>query len=106
MNKYNVKDYIKGWFIGDFEPTILRSKDFEIAIKEYEAGTIEDEHYHKEAVEYTIVLDGTIKMSGVEYGRHDIIEIEKMETNVFESITDSRLLVVKTPSVNGDKYIV
>ena len=84
----------------------MKTTDFEVAIKEYKAGTVEDEHFHKEAIEFTIVLDGTITMNGVEHKRNDICLIEKNETNIFESITDSRLLVIKTPSVNGDKYIV
>lgn len=104
--KKNVSEFTKGWFIGNFEPSLLKSKDFEVAIKEYKAGTVEDEHFHKEAIEFTIVLDGTITMNGVEHGRNDICLIEKNETNIFESITDSRLLVIKTPSVNGDKYVV
>ena len=104
--KKNVSDFTKGWFIGNFEPSLLKSKDFEVAIKEYKAGTVEDEHFHKEAIEFTIVLDGIITMNGKEYFRNDICLIEKNETNIFESITDSRLLVIKTPSVNGDKYLV
>lgn len=102
----NVSEFTKGWFIGNFEPSLLKTTDFEVAIKEYKAGTVEDEHFHKEAIEFTIVLDGTITMNGVEHNRNDICLIEKNETNIFESITDSRLLVIKTPSVNGDKYIV
>jgi quercetin dioxygenase-like cupin family protein len=106
MKIYNLKDFTKGWFIGQFDPSILQTDNFEVAVKEYESGTIEDAHYHKEAVEFTIVLDGKIKMNGSEYGPNDIIEIERGESNVFESITDSRLLVIKTPSVKGDKYLL
>lgn len=104
--KKNIKDFVKGWFIGDFEPTILKTKDFEVGIKEYDAGIIEEKHFHKEAVEFTIVLDGIIRMNGIEYYRNDIIQVDKNEINQFESITTSRLLVIKTPSVNNDKYIV
>ena len=39
--KKNVSDFTKGWFIGNFEPSLLKSKDFEVAIKEYKAGTVE-----------------------------------------------------------------
>lgn len=102
----NINDFTKGWFIGDFEPSLLKTTDFEVAVKEYKAGDSEDNHLHKEAIEFTIVLDGTIMMNGIEYNRNDIIRIEKNEATKFESITDSRTLVVKTPSVKGDKYII
>lgn len=106
MKKYNLNDFFKGWFIGDFEPSILPTNDFEVAVKEYKAGDSEANHLHKEAIEFTMVLDGVIMMNGVEYHKNDIIQIEKYEETKFESITDSRTLVVKTPSVKGDKYIV
>ena len=33
MENNNLNNFIKGWFIGDFKPTILNTSDFEIAIK-------------------------------------------------------------------------
>jgi len=104
--KSNVNDYIKGWFIGNFEPSLLKTNDFEVGIKEYEAGTVESEHLHKIATEFTIVLDGTITMNGVEYNRNDICMIEPNKVNIFKSVTDSRLLIVKTPCTPDDKYII
>jgi anti-sigma factor ChrR (cupin superfamily) len=106
MKIKNINDFFKGWFIGDFEPTMLKTTDFEVAVKEYSAGDLESNHVHKEAVEFTMVLDGTISMNGIEYSKNDIILIEKGEATEFKSITDSRTLVVKTPSVKGDKYIL
>ena len=31
MNKYNLKDFFKGWFIGNFEPTLDNTDDFELS---------------------------------------------------------------------------
>ena len=33
MKKYNLKNMIKGWFIGKFEPTLLDTDLFEVAVK-------------------------------------------------------------------------
>ena len=33
MKKDNLKNFIKGWFIGDFNPTLLLTENFEVAIK-------------------------------------------------------------------------
>jgi len=106
MKKNNLKDFFKGWFIGDFEPSLLRSPDFEVAVKDYSAGDKENKHVHKKAVEFTVVLDGVISMNDVKYFKNDIITIDKYESTIFKSITDSRTLVIKTPSVKGDKYII
>ena len=37
MKKYNLKDFEKGWFIGNFKPTILNSKKFEICSSSYKS---------------------------------------------------------------------
>ena len=35
MKKSKIDSFTKGWFIGDFKPTLLRTKDFEAAMKFY-----------------------------------------------------------------------
>lgn len=105
MEKTDLSGYTKGWFIGDFEPSLFQTKDFEVAIKEYEKGVIEDAHYHKEAVEFTVVLDGKVKMNDTILTRNEVMRVDKNDISKFECLEDARLLVIKTPSVKGDKYI-
>jgi quercetin dioxygenase-like cupin family protein len=95
---------IKGWFVGDFEPSVLRSKDFEVALKYYRAGEQEDEHHHRVAIEITVVVSGKVKMLGRIWEAGDIVVVEPGEASSFEAITDSANVVVKMPSVTGDKY--
>jgi len=45
-----------GWFIGDFEPSVLRTSDFEVCYKEHKKGEDWPRHYHKEATEYNLLL--------------------------------------------------
>jgi HAD superfamily hydrolase (TIGR01509 family) len=97
-------DMIGGWFVGDFYPNILHSKDFEVGIKFYKAGDKEDWHVHKIGTEITVILDGSAKMLGEIYRNGDIILLEPGNGTSFEAITDLRTIVVKTPSVIGDKY--
>lgn len=103
MNIYNIKDYIKGWVIGNFEPSLYKS-DIEVGLKEYKKGDIEDEHYHKLSKEYTIVVSGVIKMNNIEYKKGDIIEVLEYESVAFECIDDAITVVIKTKSIPGDKY--
>ena len=97
-------DMIGGWFVGDFYPNILRSKDFEVGIKFYKAGDKEDWHVHKIGTEITVILDGTVKMRDEVYRNGDIILLEPGNGTAFEALTDVKTVVVKTPSLIGDKY--
>ena len=106
MKKYNIDDFKGGWFIGDFEPTILRTKDFEISIRHYKAGDEEEKHVHKVADEYTAVIVGTVEMNGVQYHPKDVVLIEKGEVVKFSVLTDAITIAVKVPSIIGDKYVV
>ena len=106
MKKYSIGDFKGGWFIGDFEPTILRTKDFEISIRHYKAGDEEEKHVHRVADEYTVVIVGTVEMNDVEYKEKDVVLIEKGEVVKFRVITDAITIAVKVPSIIGDKYIV
>jgi len=105
MKKHNLKDFIKGWYIGDFEPTISPSKDFEIAIKRYKRGDSEESHVHKISTEYTTIVTGEVLMNDIVYKEDDIIVIEPGEYTDFHCLTDVITCVVKTPSSKNDKYI-
>ena len=94
-----------GWFIGNFEPTLLNTSLFEIAVKRYNAGDNEKSHYHKQATEFTVILNGEVEMAGKRFVDGDIIRIEKNEATDFLAITDVITVVVKMPSVANDKFI-
>lgn len=96
----------RGWFIGDFEPTVLRLKDAEVAVKSYLAGEVEAAHVHRIATEITVVVNGEIRMNGLNYGPGSILTIEPGEVALFSAVTDAVTVVVKTPSVAHDKYEV
>src|SRR5476651_2689608 len=106
METYQLKDMVKGWFIGDFEPSLLRTKDFEVAVKEYKAGDHEQNHYHKTATEFTIIVNGEAEMFNSRFGKGDIICVQPGETTGFRAITDVVTVVVKCPSVTEDKFMV
>lgn len=105
MKKFNVKDFKLGWFIGNFEPTLFPSKDFEVAIKRYKSGDKEESHMHKISTEYTIIVSGNVLMNDVLYKEDDIIVIEPGEYTDFECLEDVVTCVVKVPSSKNDKYV-
>jgi quercetin dioxygenase-like cupin family protein len=94
----------RGWFVGDFSPGVLKTAAAEVAVKRYAAGEREGRHYHAVATEVTCVVSGRVRMSGVELGPGDIVALDPGEATEFEALTDAVTVVVKTPSVAGDKY--
>lgn len=106
MKKYRLEKFIGGWFIGDFKPSLIRTKDFEVAIKKYKKGDKEKAHVHKIADEFTIATVGSFKINGKVFKTGDIAWIKKGEIAEFEALEDTTNTVVKIPSVIGDKYEV
>lgn len=78
----------------------------EVAVKSYNKGDYEEKHYHKIATELTVIIQGRVKMNGVEYQKGDIIVMEPMEATDFECLEDgTQNVVVKYPGANNDKYL-
>ncbi|MDO8260912.1 MAG: hypothetical protein Q7T50_05470, partial [Candidatus Magasanikbacteria bacterium] len=62
MDFHKLKNFKKGWILGDFEPSIFRVKHFEVCIKRYDAGYIDNPHFHKVAKEITVIISGKFKI--------------------------------------------
>jgi hypothetical protein len=105
VKTYNLDDMIKGWFVGNFIPTVYSTNDVEVAIKRYKAGDHESTHFHKVATEITVINDGEVKMNGMIYKAGTIIVIEPNQATDFFAITDVTTTVVKIPGANDDKYL-
>jgi quercetin dioxygenase-like cupin family protein len=96
---------VKGWFVGNFTPTVLATNHVEVAVKKYKAGDYELPHYHKIATEITVITDGQVEMNGITYSAGSIIVIEPNQATDFLALTDATITVVKYPGVNDDKYL-
>lgn len=94
----------RGWFVGKFLPTALSTELCEVAVKEYKEGDYEEKHMHKVGTEVSVIIKGKVLMNGKEYGEGDIIVMEPGEATDFKALTDAKNVVVKVPSVKGDKY--
>src|SRR5882757_4298466 len=105
LKRYKLDDFTKGWFVGNFSPTLLATDAVEVAVKHYRAGEAESAHYHKVATELTLIVSGRVRMSGEEFGAGEIIKIEPGQATDFVPLTDTITVVVKLPCVSGDKYL-
>ncbi len=106
MKISKLNEMTRGWFIGDFEPSIIRTKAFEVGILTHKKDEDWGEHYHKIATEYNILLKGKMSINGTVLNEGDIFILEPMETALPIFMEDCVVLCVKVPSVIGDKYLV
>ena len=104
MKVFKESDMIKGWFVGDFSPVCYNDKNCEVAVKRYKSGDYESFHHHRVATEITFIISGKVEMNGSIYSQGDIILIEPKEGTDFKALEDTINVVVKVPSVKGDKY--
>lgn len=105
MKLLQEKDLIRGWFVGNFTPTIFDTDNCEVAVKRYKKGDYEQFHHHKIATEITMIISGKVKMNGQVYKKGDIILVSPNEGTDFKALTNTTNVVVKVPCVKGDKYI-
>ncbi len=106
MKTAKLSEMTKGWFIGNFEPSLFKTNVAEVAVKTYNKGDFEEMHYHKIATEYTCIISGRVKMNGTEYVAGDIIVMEPGESTDFECLENGTTnVVVKMPGANNDKYL-
>lgn len=105
MKKYDLNTFIKGWFVGNFEPSLIKTNDVEVGVKIYKAGDYESSHYHKVATEITVIVSGEVEMNGVKYVSGDVIVTEPNERTDFKCLTDVVTTVVKYPGASNDKYV-
>nr|WP_315848235.1 hypothetical protein [uncultured Rhodoferax sp.] len=105
MKTARLENMFKGWFVGNFDPTLIRTNDVEVAVKEYLKGDREDRHYHKISTEITVISGGRVRMNGIEYVKGDIVVIEPNQSTDFEALEDTITTVVKFPGANNDKYM-
>ena len=106
MQKLNLSKFTKGRFIGDFEPSLHKTQDFEVAVKNYKQWDHEEKHYHKIATEYTIINQWKFRMGDTILSPWDIMIISPNEATDFECLEDGSNTVVKIPCIKGDKYLV
>ncbi|WP_207551960.1 cupin domain-containing protein [Vibrio sp. 10N.222.47.A9] len=105
MDKHNINDFVRGWFVGGFEPTLFKTTDVEVAIQKFKKGDKEASHCHKIATEITMIVTGKAKMKNIVLNAGDILRINPGEYTDFEALEDTVTTVVKLPGALNDKYL-
>lgn len=117
MKITNIDKFIKGWFIlgKDMEPKIYES-DIEVGYHQHKKGDFAERHFHAHSDEINLIVGGQCRFRFFakdlkEY--HDVIlqpgeilTIEPYEIVEFHADEDCGVVIVKTKSVKGDKYVI
>lgn len=103
---YNIKDFKGGWFIGNFEPSLIRTEGFEVGVNFHPSGSYWAPHYHKVATEITYLMSGRMEICGKTIEAGQLFVIPPLEPAAPIFLTDCHVVIVKTPSVPGDKYLL
>jgi hypothetical protein len=104
MNVSNINDYVKGWFVGDFNPSLFKNPFFEIGHHKHKRGEETFPHFHKVTTELNYIVRGELIASGKHLKEGDMWTYEKNEVSAVEFLTDVELIVIRWPSIPSDKY--
>ena len=105
LSSCKLDSFTKGWFVGNFNPTLCKTEDVEVAVKHYKKGDNESSHYHKVATEITVICQGSVKMNDQIFSSGDIITIPPLQKTDFHALEDTITCVVKIPGASNDKYV-
>lgn len=106
MKTDKLSKMVNGWFIGNFDPSIIKTDVVEVGVKTFYKGNYESSHYHKEIIEITVVINGKVKMFGQVFEKDDIIVVEPYDVTDFVALEDTVCVVAKFPGLLNNKFIV
>ena len=106
MDIIKMETMMGGWFIGNFKPSAYKTDRFEVCYKHHLKGEKWETHYHKEGTEINYLVNGKMIIQNKELNTGDIFILKPYEIADPIFIEDCTVLIVKTPSVSGDKYII
>lgn len=99
----NLSEMKRGWLVGDFAPSVLRTSDFEVGILEHKKGELWSPHVHYIATEINVLISGLMSINNINIEPNVIFTVPKglLTRAVFHE--DCKILCIKTPSDTNDK---
>jgi dTDP-glucose pyrophosphorylase len=106
MKLYRLKDFTRGWFIGDFEPSILKNTGIELGFMTHKKGEIIKFHYHEHCIEINLLVKGRVLNCGKIIEQGDIFVFDKNSPACPIFLEDSEIVCFKSKPSNTDKVIM
>jgi hypothetical protein len=105
LERIEVRDFKKGWLVGNFEPTLYHTGAVEVGLKSFRAGETEPAHFQRIAHELSVVVTGRCRLGDMILEEKEGVLIPPLEVADFEALTDCEIIVVKWPSIAEDKEL-
>ena len=106
MEIRKLSEFVGGWFVGDFQPTLLRTADFEVAWKVHTRKEGVAPHLHRRVTEYNLLAHGSMTVNGVLLEERDLFVLHPGErVDVVIHTDEVHVVCVKVPSDPTDKEL-
>src|SRR5271155_1826632 len=106
MDVRKLSEFIGGWVIGDFEPTLLKTSSFEVGWKTHTRDEGVEPHLHRKVTEYNLLAHGSMTVNGVHLEEHDLFVLhpgERIDIDIHKE--EDHVVCVKVPSIPADKEL-
>lgn len=104
MEVLKLTDFTRGWIIGNFEPSLLKTRDFEVGVLIHKKHEVWPKHYHKVGTEYNVLISGSMTIANTTISPGDVFVFNPMDVADPVFHEDCIVVCVKVPSMPGDKY--
>lgn len=104
---FKLEQFLNGWIIGNFEPSILKNSGVELAVMNKQKGVgIHDFHYHEKCIEINVLIEGKMKINNKIIEKNDIFVFHPNVPSIYEYLEDCIFVVFKNKPSNNDKIIM
>jgi dTDP-glucose pyrophosphorylase len=103
---FKLEDMFRGWFIGNFEPSVYKNCTFEVGYLSHKKNEIWDVHYHNNLTEINLLIEGKMILNDIEINKNEIFVINKKDIACPIFLEDCRIICIKIPQILGDKHII
>lgn len=106
LQRAQLSQFKDGWYIGAFKPSLLPTKAFEVGFKVHKADSDWPAHYQEVATEYNFLAQGRMAIGEQIFNEGDLFIVKPGQIVKPIFVSDCKLVVVKVPSLPGDKVVV
>jgi len=105
VKKNKLQHMTRGWLIGNFEPSILKTEQFEVGYLKHKKNEFWAPHIHNQIIEYNILIHGLMTINNEIIHAGDVFVIPTNMLTHAKFLEDCEVLCIKLPSVPSDKLI-
>lgn len=103
---YNLRDFQRGWVVGNFDPSIEKIEGCEVSIMHHKMGEETTPHLHTSSREINIVISGELLVDNKTITSNEIFTYNANEISNVEFLSDAILCIIRVPSAPYDKIII